>query len=142
MTPPRTRGQRGSTSVEVVLTAPALLLMLMLIVQFGLVAHARSVARSAAEDGAAKARVFNGSATTAEAATNTQLDDLGPTIIANRSVEVSRTDTTATVTVTGTVISLVPGLSFDVHETSSGPVERFVPSSGEFAISDGSSGGN
>lgn len=130
MTPPRTRGQRGSTSVEVVLTAPALLLMLMLIVQFGLVAHARSVARSAAEDGAAKARVFNGSATTAEAATNTQLDDLGPTIIANRSVEVSRTDTTATVTVTGTVISLVPGLSFDVHETSSGPVERFVPQPG------------
>ena len=130
MTPPRTRGQRGITTVEVVLTAPALLLMLMLIIQFGLVAHARSVARSAAEDGAAKARVFNGSATTAEAATNTELDDLGPTIIANRSVEVSRTDTTATVTVTGTVISLVPGLSFDVHETSSGPVERFVPQPG------------
>lgn len=130
MTPSRTRGQRGITTVEVVLTAPALLLMLMLIVQFGLVAHARSVARSAAEDGAAKARVFNGSATTAKAATNTQLDDLGPTIIANRSVEVSRTDTTATVSVTGTVISLVPGLSFDVHETSSGPVERFVPQPG------------
>lgn len=122
----RRRGESGVATVEVVLTAPALLLLLMLVVQFGLVAHAQSVARSAAEEGAAQARRFDGSASAASARTNDYLDRLGPTIIRDRSVGVSRTAVSATVRVDGTVVSLIPGMSFGVHESSSGPVERFV----------------
>jgi len=122
--------EAGITTVEVVLTAPALLLMLMLVVQYGLVAHAQSVARSAAEEGAAQARRFDGTEAAAAARTNTYLDDLGPTIIQHRLVVAERTLTTATVSVDADVVSLVPGFSFEVHESASGPVERYVPETG------------
>ena len=46
----RVRDERGAVSiVQVVLIAPALLLVLMFIVQFALVAHAQSVAEAAAD---------------------------------------------------------------------------------------------
>ena len=121
------RDERGATTVEVVITAPALLLALMMIVQFGLAAHANSVARAAAEEGASHARRFDGSVGAGAERTHTYLDELGPSIIRDRAVSVERTAETATVTVTGTVISLVPGLDLSVSQSSSGPVERHVP---------------
>ena len=46
------RDERGSMSLaQVVITAPALLFLLMLIVQFGLMFHARNVAEQAAQVG-------------------------------------------------------------------------------------------
>ena len=42
-------------------------------------------------------------------------------------VTASRTADTASVTVTGTVVSVVPGFSLSVSESASGPVEKYVP---------------
>jgi Flp pilus assembly protein TadG len=126
------RAQRGSATVQAVLVTPALLVMLMLIVQFGLAAHARSVAQSAAQLGAAQARRFDGSAAAAREATTRYLHDLGPTIVADPAVSASRTAATATVVVTGSVISVVPFLHLPIRESAAGPVERYVPPSGEF----------
>lgn len=125
------RGERGSSVVETVLIAPALLFLLMLIVQFGLVAYGQSAARSAAEDGAAKARQFGGTTAAARAKAYQQIQNLGGGVIVHPAVTVTRTPAAATVTVTGTVLTLIPGMSFHVHETSAGPVERFVPPSRE-----------
>jgi Flp pilus assembly protein TadG len=125
------RGEAGASVVETVLIAPALLVLLMLIVQFGLVAFAQSVARSAAEDGAAKARQFNGTTAAARATAYRELHDLGGGVVGHQSVSVTRSPTKATVTVTGTVLTLVPGFSFHLHEMSAGPVERFVPPAGD-----------
>lgn len=116
----------AATLVETVLIAPALLIALMLIVQFGLMFHARNVAENAAQEGAATARHFDGTEAAAHATTVTYLQALGPKTLTDRFVSVHRTPQEATVTVTGTVISLVPGLHLQVSETASGPVERYV----------------
>lgn len=121
------RDERGASSVaEVVLVAPALLFALMLIVQFGLMFHARNVAEQAAQQGAATARQFDGTEAGAKARTLAYLSALGPKTLDDRDVHVNRTPQSATVEVTGTVISVVPGLHLRVAETASGPVERFV----------------
>jgi Flp pilus assembly protein TadG len=129
----RDRSERGATSMaEVVLVAPALLFALMLIVQFGLLLHARNVAEQAAQEGASAARRFDGNEAQAKAKTTEYLAALGPQTLKDRGVTVNRTAENATVTVTGTVISVVPFLHLDVEESASGPVERYVPPSGEF----------
>lgn len=123
----RVRDERGATSVvQVVLIAPTLLLILMFIVQYALVAHAQSVAEAAAGEGAAAARKADGSEGDAQARTAQYLDSLGPKMLSERSIAVNRTPESATVTVTGRVISLVPGIHPKISETASGPVERFV----------------
>ena len=73
------------------------------------------------------ARRADGNEAGAQAETVKYLNSLGPKMLTGRSISVSRTQVTATVTVTGDVISLVPGIHPKVRETSSGPVERYVP---------------
>ena len=64
---------------QMVLVAPALLFALMLIVQFGLLFHARNVAEQAAQEGAAAARRFDGTeAGAAEAGPASSWPTLGP----------------------------------------------------------------
>lgn len=124
----RVRSERGASSVaEMVLVAPALLFALMLIVQFGLMFHARNVAESAAQEGAAAARSFDGTEAAAKDKTSHYLQALGTQTLKDRLVSVDRSAETATVTVTGTVISVVPGLHLHVEESASGSVERYVP---------------
>lgn len=122
------RDERGATSViQLVLIFPALLMMLMSIIQFGLLAHARNVAEQAAQEGAATARRFDGTEAEAKADALTYLTLLGPQTLQDRGVTVNRGSQSATVTITGTVISLVPGVNLSVSESSTGPVERYVP---------------
>jgi Flp pilus assembly protein TadG len=124
----RIRDERGTASLaQTVIVAPVLLFALMLIVQFGLMFHARNVAEQAAQDGAAAGRRYDGTEAAAhEQATNFLAQVVGNTLT-NRSVTVQRTDQAATVTVTGTVVSVVPGLHLHVEESASGPVERYAP---------------
>jgi Flp pilus assembly protein TadG len=139
----RGRGEPGNASLaQTVLVAPALLLALLLIVQFGLLFHARSVAENAAQEGAAAGRRFDGTQTGAVERARRFLAELGPRMLTDRTVTAQRTAETATVTVTGTVISLVPGLHLRVSEAASGPVERYVPSSSEFGDSELAAGGS
>lgn len=124
----RVRNEQGTASLaQTVLVAPALLLALMLIVQFGLFFHAKNVAESAAQEGAAAGRRFDGSEAGAAERARMFLAELGPRMLSNEAVSAQRTPETATVTITGTVISLVPGLDLKVEESASGPVERYVP---------------
>jgi Flp pilus assembly protein TadG len=122
------RGERGAASVaQAALVAPILLTSLMLIVQVGLLFHARNVAEEAAQEGAAAGRRFDGSPNQAQTAARTYLGSLSDRTLQNRSVRATRTAQTATVTVTGTVLAVVPWLDLDVKESASGPVERYVP---------------
>lgn len=127
---PRCRDERGEIA-QAVLVFPALLFVIMLIIQFTLYAHATSVAEAAAQDGAAAARRADGTQAAAVAAANDSLASLGPRMLTAKSVTATRTATQATVTVTGKVVSLVPGLGLKVRETASGPVERYVPQAGQ-----------
>lgn len=118
--------ERGASTLEFVLTTPLLLLFLMVGVQTGLVMHAQNAAQAAADEGAARARAFDGSASAGRARAETYVDNLAGSMFSSHSVRASRGQTTATVTITGTVKSLVPGFHPRVSRTSTGPVERFV----------------
>lgn len=127
----RNRDERGAVSLgQMVVIAPALLFGLMLIVQAGLYFHARNVVEQAAQEGAAEARAFDGDEASARQRALNFLGALGDRALTNRDVTVNRGPETASVTVSGDVISLVPFVSWGVSESASGPVERYVPPTG------------
>ncbi|MGQ0842990.1 MAG: TadE family protein [Sporichthyaceae bacterium] len=116
----------GTSTVELAITMPALLIAVLSVIQVGLWFHTRHVALAAAQDGARIARAYDGTENAARARTLTNLDDLAPTLLRDRSVEVTRTAEEATVTVRGTATSILGIFALTVTETVHGPVERFV----------------
>jgi Flp pilus assembly protein TadG len=131
---------RGASTVELVLTMPALLLAVLLTVQVGQWQHAKHVALAAAQEGARAARQYNAAAAAGGRRAEDYLTALAPTLLRDHAIGVERTATTATVRVRGRVAGVLPWPAFTVDEVSSGPVERFVPDSRGLADPDVSSG--
>jgi Flp pilus assembly protein TadG len=121
----RLRGQSGIATTEAVLVTPVLLLLVMLVIQFGLWFHAQHVAQAAAEEGARAARSASGSASAGQERSEAFLDQAGPTIITDRVVTASRTADIVTVQVHGRSVNVVPGLALPINATATSPVERF-----------------
>jgi Flp pilus assembly protein TadG len=117
----------GTSSVELVITMPALLLGVLVVIQFGLWMHAQHVASAAAQDGARVARAYDGSEVAARDRATASLDRLGRTILRDREVAVVRTARDVTVTVSGHVTSVIGVFALPVREQARGPVERFIP---------------
>ncbi len=104
---------------------PVVLLLLMTLVQAALWFYARSAALGAAQEGAREGRVQPASVARAQTAAEDFLDQTAQDLLGGRVVEVTGTPTVIEVTVTGTSISLFPGLSgWSVTQTAVGPVER------------------
>jgi Flp pilus assembly protein TadG len=120
-------GDRGAVTTELVMATPALLFLIMLLVQVGLWFHAQHVAQAAAQEGVRAARIEGGVQADGEARTNEFLDSLGREIIVGRTVVVTREADVATVTVDGWAVNVVPLLRFHIHEEAEAPVERFRP---------------
>jgi Flp pilus assembly protein TadG len=115
------------STVELAITMPALLIAVLTVIQIGLWFHTRHLALAAAQDGVRVARAYDGTEATARARTMANLDDLAPTLLRGRSVEVTRAADQATVTVRGHATSILGIFTLPVHETAQGPVERFIP---------------
>jgi len=130
-----TRGDRGMTAIEFVFLTPVLFFMIFATVQFGLYFFADHVAQAAAQAGARKARDqadqdpgWQGKATATAAS---YIDQLGPNLLGGRHITTLHPDNvTVGVQITANVPTIFPGLHFTVHESSQGPVERFVPDLG------------
>ena len=107
---------------------PAVLLATFGLIQGALYYHARDVALAAATDGLTAARTRTGSDEEGRQVAVAFLERAGgEDVLPGSSVDSVRTATTATVTVTGRTLSLVPGLAgWSVSQTASGPVERFT----------------
>jgi hypothetical protein len=108
-------------SAELAVAAPALLLLVMLVVQAALWMHGEHVAADLARRTAEQSRTVEGGAASAAPPSGSVLRDV--------SVDVDRGAEEVRVTVTGSVASLVPGTSWSVEHVSVAPVERFVPGS-------------
>jgi Flp pilus assembly protein TadG len=123
-----TRG-RGAGVVESVIAAPVLLLMLLLVIQVGIWAHAHHVAAAAAQTALAAARAEEGSAGTGTASGAAALGVNAGGALEEADLSVARGADTVTVTITGQAPSIVPipGLSWDVEASATGPVEQFIP---------------
>jgi Flp pilus assembly protein TadG len=122
---PGNKAEDGSSTVEVVIVFPLLILTLMLVFQFAFWYHARHVALAAAEEGARAARVDTGTAAAGAARAERFVRDLGSSVIVNPKVSASRNLDVARVEVSGQARNVVPGLRLPIRQVSQGPVERF-----------------
>jgi hypothetical protein len=107
---------------------PVVLLIILLIVQFGLWQHARQVAVAAAQEGLSAAQVPAGTSASGQARAEAFLAEAGgirePVVAAQRSELAARVD------VRGTAPSVIPGATIQVRGVAQGEVERFIPEPG------------
>lgn len=121
------RTDAGSGTLEVVLTVPVLLTLLLLIVQFGLYWHATHVAQAAAQEGVRTARMVDGTAATGQDRARAFLAHAAPSLLKDVSVTANRDARHATVHVHATVEAVIPGMTLTVDVDADGPSERFRP---------------
>lgn len=118
--------QRGGGTVELVILIPVSMLLIMFIFQYAAYDLARNIAQAAASEALSAARVSGGSTAAGTTEANRILSQLGNGPLHASSVDVRRTTTQASVTITGTVTHVVPFFTFTVHAVAAGPVERFT----------------
>lgn len=124
------RAERGSAATEAVLLTPILLFLCVLVVQFGLWYHAQHVVQAAAQEGVRAARAEGSTATEGQQRADAFLAQVAPTVVGSPEVSAVRDAETATVTVTGEAVMIVPGFSLSVRSTAASPVERFRQDAG------------
>lgn len=126
------RGDRGASAIELSLVAPVVLLLIFATVQFALWLYGRNVALQSAREGVSRLRlVASAEAATSEAATEREVESYAAAVGRESLLDPVATATyddrtgRVRVTVTGRVVSLVPGWGFTVTRTATGEVERF-----------------
>lgn len=121
------RNDRGSVSIQMMILLPVMFLVMFTAMQAALFYHARAVAIAAAQEGAREAGSENGSRSSGEAAAKDFISQAGGSdALTGSSVSGSRSATTATVTVTGKSLSVIPGWKVTITQSSSVPVERLT----------------
>jgi Flp pilus assembly protein TadG len=129
----RPDGDRGAGAVEIVIAVPLLMLLILLIIQFAIWEHAESIAQATAEEALAAARVQGGTTADGQQRAAQVITQIGSSVLNGPQVSVTMTATDVTVRVTGTAEQVlpVPGLTFPVTATVTGPVEQFVPATAQ-----------
>jgi Flp pilus assembly protein TadG len=117
---------RGEGPVEFAILAFPLLILTFMLVQASLVWYAHSVALGAATQGANAGRLYGSSAGAGRTKALDFLDRVGPAL-ADPVVTARLSNNEVTVVVRGKARSVIPGMSFTVTQSASGPVERFIP---------------
>lgn len=120
-------GAVGSATLNLVVVFPVFLLLLTSTVQAALVWHARNVARAAAGEGLAVTRSYLGTPELGRQRTEQFLTEVGGDLINSSTITVTRTATTARVTVHGQALSLIPGVHVGIDSSLVAAVERFTP---------------
>lgn len=111
--------------MEVAVLLPLMMLLLMAVVQLGLWFHTRAVMTTAAQKAVEATRVDNGSTAEGEQAADEFLTHAQA--LRDADVEVERGPETASVSISGNVVSLMFGASIPISVTVDAPVERQVP---------------
>ena len=121
----RGRGQVGAASLELAVVFPAVMALVFLTVQAGIYFHARTLALTAAQEGLRAASTLTGNTGQGQTRATSFLNRTADGWVTNRAVAADRTATTATITVTGRSISLIPGMpGLPIRQQATGPVER------------------
>ena len=100
--------------------------MVLLIVQYALLWHARHVAETAAREGLDAARAYQAPTGAGPDAARSYLRDVAPTLLTAPEVTLTRTATTVRVRIRAGVLRVIPIGTFTVDESVQGPIERFV----------------
>ena len=118
----RVEADAGST--ELVVATPAMLLLLALLVQVALWAHADHLTQTIADHGHAQTRVLEGTEEQGQARAHEVADQLRGELLSELTITVERTDAQARVQVQASVPTVLPGLDWPVSSQVTGPVER------------------
>ena len=119
------RRDAGSAVVEAVLVIPVAMLLLLLVVQFALWAHAAQVVQVAASEGDRVARTTGGNVAAGQARAESVLSASGSTVTAPGAVGSVGSHDEVTITVTGRAEAVLPWLVLPVSATQIGPVQEF-----------------
>ena len=115
----------GSVTLEYAILVPTILTMLFLCIQVALYSYARSVALTAAEEGANAQRAYGASAGAGQAKADEIIKAQGD-VLSGWKVTVTTNGGEVRVTVSGRSLSMFPGVAgYSVKQTSSGPIEQF-----------------
>jgi Flp pilus assembly protein TadG len=128
----RWRGEDGSTSVELAILFPALLLIVSAIVQYGLWFHARSLALAAAQEGVVAAATYQAPPGSGADRARDFLQAHAADTLQGVTVEQSSpAPGHVVVRVTGRAITFLPGVAGPpVAQSAQAPVERFTVAGG------------
>ncbi|MDH6222719.1 TadE/TadG family type IV pilus assembly protein [Streptomyces pseudovenezuelae] len=122
----RWRDDRGDASVQMAIIFPFALLATVAVIQASLWYYARQIALTAAREGATAASAYH--STPADGAVQAR-DVLGRTAgdsLRSYSVSASSDGQRVRIRVSGTAISMIPGVSgLQITQSASGPVERW-----------------
>ncbi|MBW0116278.1 TadE/TadG family type IV pilus assembly protein [Pseudonocardia abyssalis] len=131
MTTPTDTGERGgATSVQMAILWIAMITFILAVVQTALLYLAGQLALTAAEDGLRSGRYYGvGSAEQARRSAQDFIARTAGTTLGAPTVEAVLSDDGATlqVTVSGTVLAVVPGLELHVAKQATGAIEQVTP---------------
>jgi hypothetical protein len=108
-----------------VLIIPVVMLILLIVIQCALWAHAAQVAQMAASEGDQSARSLGGGAITGVSHAESILRGSGSDLASSNAVVEVMPGDLARITVTGNAISILPGLPFPVSSVDVGPIQEF-----------------
>lgn len=116
----------GSVTAEIVVLLPAMMLLLVGVLQFALAGLASHALTLAVADAGATARSSGASLSSAPAVLRRLIGSLGGDLVSDLRIRVTETTGgTVTVAARGTVVSLLPGLHLPISARSVGPRQEF-----------------
>ena len=119
---------RGDTSLQMAIVFPFVILLTITVVQAGMWYYARSIALTAAREGAAAGRTYQAGPGAGAAQAQATLNRIAGDSLRDASVSTAgSTATVMQVTVTGSAPSMLPGIAgLHISQSASGPRERFT----------------
>ena len=121
----RAASEDGVAATQLAVVMPALLLLVMLAVQFGLWAHGSQLADAAADAAVSAASVVGGTDEAGRVAAAGLLEQAGN--LTDVAVDVVRQDGVVVATVTGVAPQVVPGFRWSVSGRAAAVAEQFLP---------------
>ncbi|MEU5194514.1 TadE family protein [Streptomyces scabiei] len=123
----RWRDDRGDTSIQMAIVFPFVLLATVAVIQASMWYYARQIALTAAREGATAARAYQSGPADGAARARSVLERTAGDSLRGYSVAASSNGQRVRVEVTGTAMSMIPGISgLQVTQSASGAVERWT----------------
>nr|WP_290129350.1 TadE family protein [Streptomyces chartreusis] len=123
----RWRDDRGDASIQMAIIFPFVLLATVAVVQASMWFYARQIALTAAREGVSAARAYESSPAEGAAQARDVLARTAGDSLTGYSVAASSDGQRVRVEVSGSALSMIPGVSgLQITQSASGPVEQWV----------------
>lgn len=123
----RRHDDRGDTSIQMAIIFPFVLLATVAVIQASMWYYARQIALTAAREGVTAARAYQASPADGAARSRDVLGRTAGDSLRGYSVTASSNGQRVRVQVSGTAMSMIPGISgLEVTQSAYGPVERWT----------------